>query len=70
MRMVQKRTVEETWRRLGKLLDDIPPTDCSNYFANVGYSAVKTGSSLGPPELTLNDRYGAYSVEEVVLGDD
>ena len=42
MRMAQKRTVEDTWRHLGKLLDKITPQECTNYFENSGYASIKT----------------------------
>jgi len=42
MRMAQKRSIEETWRHLGHLLDSITPEECANYFANAGYASVKT----------------------------
>ena len=42
MRIASKRTAEETWRHLGKLLDTIAPEECANYFKNAGYASVKT----------------------------
>jgi transposase len=42
MRQAQKRTVEDTWRHLGSLVDTIGPTECSNYLANAGYASIKT----------------------------
>ena len=42
MRMAQNRTVEETWRYLGKLIATITPTECANYFENAGYAPIKT----------------------------
>ena len=41
MRCAQKRTVPDTWRHVGKLLDRIEPNECANYFANAGYASVK-----------------------------
>ena len=41
MRIAAKRTSEDTWRHLGKLLDTIAPDECANYFRNAGYAAVK-----------------------------
>ena len=41
MRCAQKRTVQDTWQHLGKLLDRIEPNECANYFANAGYASVK-----------------------------
>ena len=40
MRMAQKRTIEETWRHIGDLIDTIPPHQCANYFKNAGYASV------------------------------
>ena len=40
MRDAAERTVEDTWRRVGTLLDAFPPTECANYFANSGYGST------------------------------
>lgn len=42
MRCAQMRTIEETWRHVGHLVETIKPTECENYFANAGYASVKT----------------------------
>ncbi len=39
MRMAQRRTVEDTWRDIGELLQTIEPAECANYFANAGYAS-------------------------------
>lgn len=36
MRHAQKRTIEETWRHIGDLVETIKPAECENYFANAG----------------------------------
>ena len=41
MRSAQKRTIADTWRHIGRLVDTIDPTECNNYFANAGYASVK-----------------------------
>ena len=41
MRMAQKRTVEETWRFLGNLIQTITPNQCANYIQNGGYASIK-----------------------------
>ena len=40
MRDAAERTVENTWRRLGALLQTFPPNECANYFRNSGYAAI------------------------------
>jgi len=40
MRAAQPRTVEETWRKVGALLDIVSPGECANYLANSGYASV------------------------------
>lgn len=40
MRMAQKRTIEEAWRYVGKLVGDISPAECANYLKNAGYASV------------------------------
>ncbi|EAS50731.1 transposase [Aurantimonas manganoxydans SI85-9A1] len=42
MRMAEKRSIEDTWRHLGALVETIQPGECANYFANAGYASVKT----------------------------
>lgn len=42
MRLAQKRTIEETWRQVGQLVETIKPTECANYFENPVYASVKT----------------------------
>ena len=42
MRMAQERTIEETWRHVGRLVSTINPTECANYIQNAGYASVKT----------------------------
>lgn len=41
MRMAQKRTMEETWRYVGRLVGTITPNECANYFKNAGYASDK-----------------------------
>lgn len=38
LRRSQERTTEDTWRRLGNLLDHFTPKQCSNYLVNAGYA--------------------------------
>lgn len=42
MRAAQKRTVEDTWRHIGHLVQTISPDECANYLRNSGYASVKT----------------------------
>lgn len=42
MRMSQKRTVEDTWRHIGALVETIEAPECQNYLVNAGYASVKT----------------------------
>ena len=41
MRKAQKRSVEDTWRLVGRLAEAITPEECANYLANAGYASVK-----------------------------
>ena len=36
----QERTVEATWRRIGKLIDHFSSDECANYLRNSGYASV------------------------------
>ena len=40
LRKASERTVENTWRRAGALLDLFPPGECQNYLTNAGYAFV------------------------------
>ena len=40
MRNAAPRTVEETWRKAGQLLDLVSPTECANYLKNSGYASM------------------------------
>ena len=39
MRDAQKRSVEDTWRHLGELINTIQPDECNNYIQNAGYGS-------------------------------
>ena len=39
LRRSQERTTEDTWRRIGALLDNFTPQECRNYFVNAGYAS-------------------------------
>ena len=41
MRNAQKRTIDDTWRHIGRLVETIQPTECQNYLENAGYGYVK-----------------------------
>ncbi|MBA3896722.1 MAG: IS630 family transposase, partial [Sphingomonadaceae bacterium] len=34
-----ERTTENTWRRIGSLLDRFAPDECANYLRNSGYAS-------------------------------
>jgi transposase len=40
LRKAAERTVEATWRRIGKLLDHFSAEECANYLVNSGYAAT------------------------------
>jgi transposase len=40
LRKLDRRTVDETWRAIGQLLDHFTPTECANYFKNAGYAST------------------------------
>jgi transposase len=42
MRIAQKRSISDTWRHIGNLVDTITTDECANYLANAGYASVKT----------------------------
>lgn len=42
MRQAQKRTVEDTWRHIGHLVETVEAAECNKYFENAGYASVKT----------------------------
>ena len=38
LRRSQERTTEDTWRRIGPLLDTFTAQECNNYLVNSGYA--------------------------------
>jgi transposase len=40
LRKADARTIEQTWRTIGALLDCFTPTECANYFRNAGYASA------------------------------
>jgi transposase len=40
LRKAEARTIEQTWRTIGALLDCFTPTECANYFKNAGYAST------------------------------
>jgi transposase len=40
MRKAEARTVGDTWRKVGELLDLFSPAECSNYLRNAGYASM------------------------------
>ncbi len=37
LRKADERTIHDTWRRIGDLLDRFSPTECANYLRHAGY---------------------------------
>jgi transposase len=40
LRKAAERSVETTWRRIGKLLQNFPPHECANYLRNSGHAST------------------------------
>lgn len=40
LRKADERTIEATWKKIGKLLDFFHPQECANYLRNSGYASV------------------------------
>ena len=40
LRKADARTIEQTWRTIGALLDCFSPIECANYFKNAGYAST------------------------------
>jgi transposase len=40
LRKAAERFVETVWKRIGELLDRLPPAECANYLRNCGYAAT------------------------------
>jgi transposase len=38
LRKHQERSVENLWRRIGRLIGDFAPNECQNFFRNAGYA--------------------------------
>lgn len=39
MRLAQRRSSDDTWQHLGRLIGTITPRECTNYFTNAGYAS-------------------------------
>ena len=42
MRLAQRRSIPDTWRYVGTLIDTITSQECANYLLNEGYASAKT----------------------------
>ena len=40
LRKAAERTTEDTWKRIGQLLDAFSPAECTNYLRNAGYASA------------------------------
>jgi hypothetical protein len=40
MRAAHPRPVEETWRKVGTLLEIVSPGECANHLANSGFASM------------------------------
>src|ERR1019366_7248059 len=40
LRKAAERTIEATWRRIGRLLDKFSPQECASYLRNSGYASI------------------------------
>jgi transposase len=40
LRKADARTIEQTWRTIGALLNCFSPLECANYFKNAGYAST------------------------------
>jgi transposase len=40
LRKADARSIEDTWRTIGALLDCFTPAECANYFRNAGYASA------------------------------
>ena len=40
LRKADERTVEDTWKRIGQLLEHFTAEECANYIKNAGYAAT------------------------------
>ena len=48
LRKADARTIEQTWRTIGALLDCFTPTECANYFTNAGYASYARPKQIAP----------------------
>jgi transposase len=40
LRKAGERTIDATWKRIGRLLDRFSPAECANYLRNSGYASI------------------------------
>ena len=46
LRKAAERTVEAIWKRIGSLLGNFAPAECSNYFKNAGYGSTRSEHAM------------------------
>ncbi|MDQ0475474.1 transposase [Labrys wisconsinensis] len=40
LRAAAERKLEDIWRRIGIILEALPPNECANYLVNAGYASI------------------------------
>jgi transposase len=56
LRNAAARSVEATWRGIGRLLKEFSPHECANYLAKAGYAATYSNQALAHPVSCPTDR--------------
>ena len=64
LRKADARTIEQTWRTIGALLDCFTPTECANYFTNAGYASAVPDFDGAFSSMIRRMRYGTSSSRE------
>jgi transposase len=62
MRAAERRTVEDSWRKVAAILDLVSPNECSNHLAGSGYASAKKQQALGRVDTYRSHRMVAASV--------
>src|SRR4029077_5390948 len=55
LRKADARTIEQTWRTIGALLDCFSPTECANYFTNATRSRLTLRKLHRHPQVAAWD---------------
>jgi transposase len=67
LRKADARTIDDTWRQIGALLDRFTAAECANYFTNAGYASALTKSRSKAPPVAARRRQAPCRRPRIML---